>query len=464
MIRSFRRYHSGGRFFVLLVDAQNEHNDLSDEPFEILQVEELNIVGIEAMRMRYDIANFCAAVRPPLLRHLIDRGSKKIVYLDPDLFFLGPMRALSTLLHAHQVILTPQVTAPFPADQVYPEECFTLGAGVFNSGFVALSRGTSTDAFLQWWGKRLRHFCFRRPDEYMFGDQKWLDFVPFFFQGTHVITDPSYNVAFWNFHERPLAYQAGMFTARGVPVTFFHMSEFKPGSPPIFTWYQPTYGVESAVGKLAALYQQELFDAGYERQHRVPYAFDCFENGVNISPIIRKIFDEIDGEKLFPHPFSANEHSYLHWLLEPVTTWKKHGYLMRLHLEIHRLSMEASLKFPSPDGADRERFARWLLLHPQRIMYMLDRVFLLSLRPLAKRVAVISMQEYIRPILNRRHTFLPYQLLCQAVRTVLGNRRFEQLKPRKSVYDRSDPYLTQRLITWHSRMAQGNTTDSLPHP
>ena len=172
----------------------------------------------------------------------------------------------------------------------------------------------------------------------MFGDQKWLDFVPFFFEGTHVITDPSYNVAFWNLHERPLDRRSGIFTARGVPVTFFHMSEFRPDSPPVFTRYQQPYPVESVVGQLAALYQSELEDAGFDEGRKDSYAFNFFENGVRISPIIRKIYEEMkEGEKLFPNPFATNDISFLHWLTQPMTTSKESGYLMRLHHEAPRV-------------------------------------------------------------------------------------------------------------------------------
>jgi hypothetical protein len=117
--------------------------------------------------------------------------------------------------------------------------------------------------------------------------------------------------------------------------------------------------------------------------------------------------------------------------------------------------MEAALRFPSPDTAEKEAFALWLLARPQRIAYALDPVFLHSLRPLAKRVYLLEMHEFLESILVRRHTFLPYQLLCQIARRILGKHRFEQLKPKVSAFDAADSYTKQRMMM---RSAMWQTT------
>ena len=42
-----------------------------------------------------------------------------------------------------------------------------------------------------------------RRREMMFTDQRWIDFVPCFFEH-HILKDPGYNVAYWNLHARAL--------------------------------------------------------------------------------------------------------------------------------------------------------------------------------------------------------------------------------------------------------------------
>ena len=73
------------------------------------------------------------------------------------------------------------------------------GAGVFNSGFVAV--GQSGRPFLDWWASRLRRDCLFCEPMGVHADQRWLDFVPSYFDH-HVLRDPGINVAQWNLHER----------------------------------------------------------------------------------------------------------------------------------------------------------------------------------------------------------------------------------------------------------------------
>ena len=65
----------------------------------------------------------------------------------------------------------------------------------------------------------------------MFTDQRWVDFVPSFFDH-YILKDPGYNVAYWNLHGRardaPTAIDIS-WTAS--PLRFFHFSGFDSGSP-----------------------------------------------------------------------------------------------------------------------------------------------------------------------------------------------------------------------------------------
>ncbi len=387
LMRSYRQFHVGGRFFVVFIDGIPPGFDANREGCEVISIEDIGIPGLEALRMRYLVKDFCAAIRPSVLKHLFERrASKQLIWLDSDLYFVGPLSTIPSLLAEHSVLLTPQLTAPFPDDKAYPQECTTLGAGVFNSGFMALRNSPESIALLSWWSERLRKYCFRRPEEYMFGDQKWLDLAPYFFTGIHSIDDPSYNVAFWNIHERSVAWDGDHFTARGKPVSFFHMSEFRIGTPPIYSLYMPPHDLQGPLGRLCDLYQHDLLNAGYEQDIKKPYAYDRFENGTYVSPIIRRIYEEIEEDRCFSGLFSTGEGSFFEWLTTPIARFgARSGSLTNLHRELHRLSKEASILFPTLSRSGAEQFAQWLSLPLQQGRFMLDPVFSKTLKPLASR-------------------------------------------------------------------------------
>ena len=68
--------------------------------------------------------------------------------------------------------------------------------------------------FLDWWWQRTRREALVDVARMMFTDQRWVDFVPSFFDH-HILKDPGYNVAYWNLHGR----EVGAATAIGISST-----------------------------------------------------------------------------------------------------------------------------------------------------------------------------------------------------------------------------------------------------
>ena len=72
---------------------------------------------------------------------------------------------------------------------------------MYNLGFIAL--GPESDAFIDWWWQKTRRDALVDHNRMMFTDQRWVDFVPSFFEH-FILKDPTCNVAYWNLHERIL--------------------------------------------------------------------------------------------------------------------------------------------------------------------------------------------------------------------------------------------------------------------
>ena len=71
----------------------------------------------------------------------------------------------------------------------------------------------------------------------MFTDQRWVDFVPSFFDH-HILKDPGYNVAYWNLHGREVFSDGDRYLVDGVPLRFFHFSGFDARKPWLLSKHQ----------------------------------------------------------------------------------------------------------------------------------------------------------------------------------------------------------------------------------
>jgi hypothetical protein len=374
-----------------------------------------------------------------LLQHLLqERSFRSVVYLDADNFCVGPLAELPSLLAKHQIVLTPQITAPFPPDLVVPSEFATLSAGIFNSGFLGVSQGEEAFDMLSWWWERTQRFSFRRPEEGMFADQKWLDFIPGMYQSVAIIQDPAYNAAFWNLHERPLEVRNGEFFVRGKRAAFFHMSNFSPGSPPAFCRDTALehFASEPAAQTLAEAYQRALEENEFSGTHNIPYAYDSFKDGTTISPIIRRIYEMVEDRPWSQDPFSVGPGSFREWLTSPATDRRNSAGLTNFQARLAELSVEASILYPDACNRDATRFAEWLLSSRQQRMFRLDPPFLPPLHTLAAR----NSYWPVKKLLEARHSWKPYQMLCAVMRAFLGKRLYDTIKPKRRI-ESAEPLL-----------------------
>jgi hypothetical protein len=111
-----------------------------------------------------------------------------------------------------------------------------LSTGIYNLGFIATSRTTTTSGFLKWWQKRLLDYCYYRGGTGMFVDQIWVTLAPLYFAGVYVEKDPGYNMCFWNHFERRLSKASGRYLVNDRhPLVFYHFSSYDPFKPELIT-------------------------------------------------------------------------------------------------------------------------------------------------------------------------------------------------------------------------------------
>lgn len=327
LARSLRRHHPESCLTVLIVDGEaDEENPMQDNVgIAVLYPQDLGISTREfhSMATMYEVSELCTAMKPWLLKHLLDTGSTSAAYLDPDIEVFAPFDYVGPLAEEHGIVLTPHTLEPRASDGLAPSEIDILRAGAFNLGFIGVG-GSEANSFLEWWAKRLLFDCLVDVEPGLFVDQKWIDLVPSYF-GYHTLRDPGLNVAYWNADQRTLVPTEGGYEVAGGPLRFFHFSGFRPERPDRLTSYWSNLRVElhqnPCLVDLCQGYSAHLMSEGYEDCSLQPYRFDQSSGGLKLDSVIRRLYREAvlsagqGYEELPPDPFDPDGgHAFYEWL------------------------------------------------------------------------------------------------------------------------------------------------------
>jgi glycosyltransferase involved in cell wall biosynthesis/SAM-dependent methyltransferase len=369
LAQSFKEHHPDGTCHVLVIDDTEGYIDPSSEPFELVSPAHLGIENYEHMAAIYDVLELSTAVKPWLLRHLLDeRSLKRVAYLDPDIRVYDRLDEIERLTGEHGLVLIPHITTPLPRDGKRPSEADILISGTYNLGFISLERGSATDGLLDWWSERLKTDCVVAPDVGYFVDQRWMDFVHGIMPDFYVLRDPSYNVAYWNLHGRELTHHTGRYYVDGRPLRFFHFSGFDPDHRKRLSKHQTRIEIRrgSALAHACNAYADELLAHGYRKAKNWPYSYGVLPNGVTLDSGMHRLYRKGEKEGA-PHqsiftPEGADR--FVAWLNEPAPVGGQHGVTRYLY-EIYSGRPDLRQEFPNLDGPDAMRLIEWHRIHGQ---------------------------------------------------------------------------------------------------
>jgi glycosyltransferase involved in cell wall biosynthesis len=295
LAESFHRHNPGGTFTTLVIDDPSGYIDPSEEPFEVVVPTDLDFPEFEMLAASYEVLELSTAVKPWLLRHLLDRADgAPISYLDPDIEVFDDLSEVEGLAERHGLVLIPHNTEPLPDDGKRPSQGDILIAGAYNLGFIALRGGEATDRLLEWWSERLRADCVVAPEEGLFVDQRWIDLVPGLVPDLTILRDPGYNVAYWNLPGRRLQKRDGRYLVNGKPLRFFHYSGFDPLRPAELSKHQTRLevGSDPVLEELCSAYARELLQHGYREAREWPYDWARLPDGTPLDRFARRAYRE----------------------------------------------------------------------------------------------------------------------------------------------------------------------------
>lgn len=366
LARSFLAHNPQASFSILVVDARPGEVPAADG-YQVLTPGDLPMPVDEFRRMAmiYDVTELSTALKPWALEALLDRDAEVAVYLDPDILVYDDLGEIDRLSRRHGIVLTPHAVSPMQRDGMRPTEADIMGSGIYNLGFVALDgRGR---AMLRWWQERLLRDAISAPEQNLFTDQRWMDFVPSMFEHT-VLRDRGYNVAYWNLDSRALSRDDdGGVLVDGTPLRFFHFSGYRPETP----WLLSKYVADSprvvlsehpVAAGLCAAYGEAALAEGIEEGARVPYRYNALDNGVRITRAMRRTYRdallaaEKGEEPVPPAPFAGHDDEVVGWLRAPVQPG--HPMTRAVH-GAWKVRPDIQASFPSPLGADEDKLLIW---------------------------------------------------------------------------------------------------------
>ncbi|MEJ8859989.1 glycosyltransferase [Variovorax robiniae] len=363
LLTSAKRHHPEATFYLCLADKISSERAFYPDNVEIVLAEDLDIPDFKSFAFRYDVMEFNTALKPFMFRHLLEKEHRSVIYFDPDIEVFRRLEEVCSLLdEGASFVLTPHLTRPAERD-MYPDDVGIMRAGIYNLGFLAVGASHETNHILRWWSRRLMYQCINDQASGIFVDQKFMDLIPGFADGAKILRDASYNVAYWNLHQRALDGFNGEWTVNGRPLCFFHFSGISLTDTNRLSKHSAAFrGTEigAPLRSLLTHYRSQLLANGFGNYPDGDYAFGRFASGAHIPTLIRHMFRE----------------THLLWIGDPFETYEEflhlphvHGFgspdasITNLMNYMHERTSWLQAAFPRSGHASAKAFQDWYIKH-----------------------------------------------------------------------------------------------------
>lgn len=375
LCKSIAEHHPDARIIIGLSDRLGDGIDATSEQFEIIEAEDLDLPNFEQFSFRYDVMEFSTAIKPYMFRWIFaNTDANKVVYLDPDILVVSPLHEVMNLLEAGaSAVLTPHLTSRID-DSFFPNENNMLQVGVYNLGFIALSRHPEAHKLVEWWCDRLERGAIVDLANGFFTDQKWADLMPCLYGDVAILRDPGYNAAYWNLMHRHIRKVNGDWLANDRPLAFFHFSGVDPRNPDIFSKHQDRFMLADIADlkELYNYYVEQLAINGYFETRTLRYSFNYLSDGSKIHAAIRSYYRKVlDGKSSdISNPFTLTTD----YFNEIETEYGKNSPVTRFMSGLFKYKAELQKAFDLNSLSGQYQYANWFV-HVASNVYAIEKQY-----------------------------------------------------------------------------------------
>ncbi len=158
-----------------------------------------------------------------------------ITYLDADMFFFADPEPIFDEFGSGSVLIIPHRFAP--------EHKYLEVLGIYNVGFLSFRNDRYGKECLQWWRERCLQWCYDRPEEDRYADQKYLDDWPSMFPEVVTLRCKGANLAAWNAGQYDLKGEENEVLVDEDRLIFYHFHSLRIMHPFYFDPALVFYGV-----------------------------------------------------------------------------------------------------------------------------------------------------------------------------------------------------------------------------
>ena len=222
LVESVRNVYPTIDIYVLVIDGVPQDAKHLEGAHIVFPIDlEMPEASLDEMRRYYDAMELSTSLKPFLLKHLL-KSATSVTYIDPDVMLFSEINEGIKAATEFGIAITPHRLTPPPLSILEKTEINFLKFGIFNLGYIAVS--PKAMPMLTWWCERLRFYSTKFPGYDVFTDQKWINFIPSYFEHK-VIKSKGYNLASWNLDERDLKYIGGNIHAGSDRLVFIHFAQ-----------------------------------------------------------------------------------------------------------------------------------------------------------------------------------------------------------------------------------------------
>lgn len=321
---------------VLCLVEKEVDSRIPDECFdEIILAKDAWEGNFNRFIFKHAIVEASTAVKGQFFRYLMDRYTEEsqFVYLDPDVYVYSDFVELRNELKQSPIVLCPHLLKPGNIDM----ELSSTAHGVYNLGFLGISRSEEGRKCVDWWADRLYLFCYDDIQRGIFTDQKWFDLVPCFFNAT-VFKHHGYDFAPWSLLNCNMETRESEYYIEGDPLRFIHFSGLGHSAEKCMKDWLPEG--EHPFKELYAQYKS-IHDANNaDNISMTPWSYSQYESGEPIDDGIRIGYrNNYDVMFMEENPFAKSNKFYK----EMLNKTKKMS-LKIIFLKVMRVAHDEGLK------------------------------------------------------------------------------------------------------------------------
>lgn len=307
LAQSVKRHIPDAKMILCLVEREIDPRIPADCFDDIVLAKDAWEGNFDRFIFKHAIVEASTAVKGQFLRYLMDRfqDEDKFVYLDPDVCVYADLTELKEELDRHPIVLCPHLLRPGNIDM----ELSSTAHGVYNLGFLGISRSEEGRRCVDWWAERLYLYCYDDIQRGIFTDQKWFDLVPCFFDAK-VFKHHGYDFAPWSLKDCTVERDAaGNYYVDGDPLRFIHFSGYGRSAEDCMTKWLPEEGklFRQLYAEYSAIHEKNDED----HISKTPWGYASFASGEPIDTAVRNAYRaNWDVMFLYEDPFAHSNREY----------------------------------------------------------------------------------------------------------------------------------------------------------